>query len=112
MEIPGDAARLRIYIGVNDAHGDQPLVETLVNKAREMGLAGATATRCIIGYGAPSRFRPAQLLISQDRPITIEIVDTQEKIDAYLDQVGPTIQAGLITIETIRVLRYGPIQKR
>ena len=73
MDVPTDAARLRIYIGRNDAHEDRPLAEALVLKARQLGLAGATALRGILGYGRPSHSKEAELLLlSRDEPILIE----------------------------------------
>jgi len=108
MDVPTDAARLRIYIGRNDAHEDRPLAEALVLKARQLGLAGATALRGILGYGRPSHTRQAELLLlSRDEPILIEVVDVRAKIDTYLAAVEPMIESGLVTIENIRVLRYG-----
>jgi uncharacterized protein len=107
MDTPTDAARLRIYIGETDSHEDRPLADALVVKAREFGLAGATALRGIIGYGQPSHAREAELLLSRDRPILIEVVDVRAKIETYLAAVEPMIQSGLVTIEDIRVLRYG-----
>jgi len=108
MDVPTDAARLRIYIGHNDSYEDTPLADALVLKARELGLAGATALRGILGYGRPSHAREAELLLlSRDDPILIEVVDVRPKIDAYLVAVEPMVRSGLVTIENIRVLRYG-----
>jgi PII-like signaling protein len=107
MDIPIDAARLRIYVGHNDSYQDTPLADALVVKARQLGLAGATALRGILGYGQPSHARQAELLLSRDSPILIEVVDVHTKIETYLAAVEPMIQSGLITIEDIKVLRYG-----
>ncbi len=107
MNVPSDAALLRIYIGENDSYQERPLANALVLKAREMGLAGATALRGLMGYGQPAHVREAELLLARDRPILIEVVDNHDKIEAYLAAVQPMIRSGLITIENIRVLRYG-----
>jgi uncharacterized protein len=107
MEVPGDAALLRIFIGANDVWGDRPLADALVYKAQEMGVAGATALRGILGYGRKTSPSPTDLLLSRDLPIVVELVDSRDKIDAYLAAVGPMIRAGLVTIQTIQVLRYG-----
>jgi PII-like signaling protein len=107
MDVPTDAALLRIYIGDNDSYEDAPLAEALVLKAREMGMAGATALRGVLGYGQPAHAREAELLLTRDEPILIEVVDVPAKIDAYLAAVQPMIRSGLVTIESIRVLRYG-----
>jgi PII-like signaling protein len=108
--VPSEAALLRIYVGDNDAYENQPLADALVRKARQLGIAGATALRGMLGYGQPARARQAELLLSRDEPILIEVVDSRDKIDAYLEAVEPMIQGGLVTIETIRVLRYGAAQ--
>jgi PII-like signaling protein len=107
MEVPTDAVLLRIYIGDNDAYEDRPLADALVLKARELGIAGATAMRGVLGYGQPAHAREAELLLGRDKPILIEVVDVRTKVEAYLDAVQPMIRSGLVTIENIRVLRYG-----
>ena len=110
MDVPTDAALLRIYIGDNDAYEDRPLADALVLKARELGIAGATALRGVLGYGQPAHAREAELLLSRDEPILIEVVDVRAKIEAYLEAVQPMIRSGLVTIENIMVLRYGTAQ--
>ncbi len=107
MDVPTDAALLRIYIGENDSFEDQPLADALVLKAREMGLAGATALRGIRGYGEPAHARSAELLLSRDLPILIEVVDSVAKVEAYHEAVRPMVRSGLVTLENIRVLHYG-----
>jgi uncharacterized protein len=107
MDVPGDAGLLRIYIGENDSYEERPLADALVLKARELGMAGATALRGLLGYGQPAHAREAELLLARDRPILIEVVDTREKVEAYLEAVQPMIRSGLVTLENIRVLRYG-----
>jgi uncharacterized protein len=107
MESSGEAALLRIYIGENDVFGDQPLVDALIYKAQQMGLAGATAVRGRIGYGGKRHPSPSHLVLSQDRPIVVEVVDGRDKLDAYVTAIDPMVPAGLITVETIEVVRYG-----
>jgi uncharacterized protein len=107
MDAQTDAALLRIYIGHNDAHEGRPLDEALVLKARQLGMAGATAMRGILGYGQPSHAKTAALLLIRDATVLIEVVDTPAKIETYLAAVEPMIRSGLVTIENIRVLRYG-----
>ena len=110
MDVPTEAALLRIYIGENDSYEDTPLADALVMKARELGIAGATALRGILGYGQPAHARSAELLLSRDEPILIEVVDVRVKIDAYLAAVQPMIRSGLVTIDNITVLRYGAVK--
>jgi PII-like signaling protein len=107
MDTPSDAALLRIFVGETDTFDDAPLAEALVLKARDMGLAGATALNGVLGYGQPAHARATELLLSRDKPIVIEVVDVLPKVEAYLAAVQPMIRSGLVTIETIRVLRYG-----
>src|SRR3989454_12835908 len=90
MKIPGEGKLLRIFIGESDRHGGRALYEVIVRTARELGLAGATVWRGIEGYGAASRIHTAKILwLSEDLPILIEIVDTEDKIRAAL----PTLDA-------------------
>jgi uncharacterized protein len=104
---------LRIFIG-EDAHFDgKPLYESIVLKAREQGLAGATVLRGPIGFGHSSRFRTPHILrISQDLPVIVEIVDTKEKITAFLSLLEGMVKGGLVTLEEIQVVRYGPSQNK
>jgi PII-like signaling protein len=107
MQIPGEAARLRIYIGVNDTFEDRPLVEAIVARARAAGMAGATAIRGMTGFGQSSHIHRIELVLSHDLPIVIEIVDERSKIDGFLAVVQAMIGSGLVTVEPVTVLRYG-----
>lgn len=109
MELPEDSVLLRIFIGEKDRYRQQPLYEALVLKARDCGLAGATVLRGPLGYGHSSRIHTAKILrLSDDLPLVVEIVDTQQKIDAFLPVLDEMLEGGLVTIEKARVLRYGP----
>ena len=107
MDTSGEAVRIRIYIGENDVAVDRPLVDVLIYKAQEMRLAGATAFRARIGYGLKSLPSPTNMVLSRDRPMVIEIVDSRDKVDSYLAAIEPIVPGRLITIESIEVLRYG-----
>jgi uncharacterized protein len=107
MQIPGEAARLRIHIGANDSYAGAPLVDAIVARAREMQLAGATAWRGIAGFGQASHIHRIELVLSHDLPVVIEIIDERAKIDAFLPLLQRMIGTGLVTIETVTVLRYG-----
>ena len=109
MDIPGEAVRLRIHIGSNDTYAGQPVVDVLMDQAREAGLAGATAVRGVAGFGASSHIHRIDLMLSHDLPIVIEIVDDRDRIEAFLPRVQDIIGTGLVTIEPVRVLRYGAI---
>jgi len=107
MELPQEGYLLRILIGEDDKCEGKPLYEWLVLKAREMGLAGATVLRGMMGFGASSRIHTFKILrLSEDLPIIIEIVDTEEKLDRFLETVGHTITDGLITMEKANIRFY------
>lgn len=107
MNLPEEGCLLRIFIGESDKHEGKPLFEWIVLKAREYGLAGATVLRGVMGYGPSSKITTVKILrLSEDLPIVIEIVDTQEKLDGFLDQINGVIQEGLVTIEKAQVKVY------
>ncbi|MBV9066949.1 MAG: DUF190 domain-containing protein [Methylobacteriaceae bacterium] len=108
MQIPPNAVLLRIFIGEDDKHRGRPLYEAIVLKARELQLAGATILRGPMGFGHSSRLHTAKILrLSEDLPIVIEIVDSEEKIEAFLPQLEEMMGSGLVTLEKVRVLQYG-----
>jgi uncharacterized protein len=108
MQIPRDAVLLRIFFGEDDKHENFPLHEAIVLKAREMLLGGATVLRGHIGFGHSALIHTTKILrLSQDLPIVIEIVDSQEKIDAFLPVLDGMMGSGLVTIEKVKVLQYG-----
>ena len=112
MQIPRDAMLLRIFIGEDDKHGRRPLYEAIVLKAREMHLAGATILRGPMGFGHSSRLHTAKILrLSENLPIVIEIVDSEEKIQGFLPALEEMMGSGLVTLERVQVLQYGPNNK-
>ena len=107
MKIPEEGQLLRIYIGESDRWQGKPLYEAIILRAREMGIAGATMLRGMMGYGAASRIHTAKILrLSEDLPIVVEIVDSKEKITALLPTIEEMVQEGLVTLENVRVLQY------
>lgn len=99
---------MRIFIGESDKHHSRPLYQFLVEMFRREKLAGVTVLRGITGFGARSHLHTANILrLSQDLPMVVEVVDTQENIDRILPEVEKAIGDGLITIENVRVIRYG-----
>jgi uncharacterized protein len=107
MHLPHDAMLLRIFIGESDRWKHQPLYESIVLKAREMHLAGATVLRGPMGFGKSSRVHTAKILrLSLDLPLVIEIVDTEEKINTFLPVIDEMMSCGLITLEKARVIDY------
>jgi PII-like signaling protein len=108
MQIPKNAILLRIFIGENDKHERQPLYEAIVLKAREMHLGGATVVRGPMGFGHSSHLHTAKILrLSEDLPVIVEIVDSDEKINAFLPVLDKMMTSGLVTIEKVQVLQYG-----
>jgi PII-like signaling protein len=107
MEIPYDSLLLRIFIGESDKWRHQPLHEAIVLKAREMHIAGATVLRANMGFGKSSRLHTAKILrLSADLPLVIEIVDSEEKIHAFLPMLDEMLSGGLVTLEKVRVIHY------
>ena len=107
MEIPGEAMRLRLYIGANDTFEGEPLVDALIRRARETGMAGATALRGISGFGDSAHIHRIDLVLSHDLPIVVELVDSADKIDLFLPLAQAMIGTGLVTREKVTVLRHG-----
>ncbi len=108
MQIPKQALLLRIFVGENDRFGDGPLHEAIVLKAREMHLAGATVLRGPMGFGMSSRLHTAKMLrLSEDLPLIIEIVDSEENINMFLPKLEDMMSSGLVTLEKVQVLLYG-----
>ncbi len=107
MNLPHDATLLRIFIGESDRWKHQPLYEAIVLKAREQHLAGATVLRGPMGFGKSSRLHTTKILrLSVDLPLVIEIVDSEEKIQAFLPFLDEVMKGGLVTLEPVKVIDY------
>ncbi|PIQ82008.1 MAG: hypothetical protein COV76_05990 [Candidatus Omnitrophica bacterium CG11_big_fil_rev_8_21_14_0_20_64_10] len=105
--VPREGKLLRIFIGEQDKWQGQPLYEAIVHLAKKQGLAGATCLKGFLGFGAKSHLHTVKLLrLSEDLPIVIEIVDSEEKIRQFLPQLEGMIGDGLITLEKAEVLLY------
>ena len=112
MQLPRQAVLLRIFLGENDRHEHKPLYEAIVLKAREMHLAGATVLRGPMSYGHSSRLHTAKILrLSEDLPVVIEIVESEEKINEFLPVLDGMMGSGLVTLEKVQVLQYGTNSK-
>ena len=107
MQVPQDAVLLRIFLGESDKWQGRPLYEAIVLKAREMHLAGATVLRGPMGFGHSSLHTAKILRLSEDLPLLIEIVDAEQAIDAFLPELDAMMGSGLVTLEKVKVLRYG-----
>lgn len=107
MKLEGEAKLLRIFVGESDRHGGRPLYEAIVLEAKRQGLAGATVFKGFMGFGAHSRIHTAKVLqLSEDLPVMIEIVDTEERIRAFLPVLDGLLKEGLVTLEKVEVIRY------
>ncbi len=107
-ELNGEQVLVRIYIGESDKQNGKPAYQALVEMLRKEKISGATVFRGILGYGAHSHPHTANILrLSQDLPVIIEVVDTQENIDRVLPQIKEMTHSGLITMEKVHVVRYG-----
>jgi hypothetical protein len=112
MQIPTDAVLLRIFLGESDRWEHKPLYEAIVLKAREAHLAGATVLRGPMGFGKASRLHTSKILrLSEDLPLVIEIVDSEEKINAFLPTLETMMGGGLVTMEKVKVLHYAAPEK-
>jgi uncharacterized protein len=113
MKLEGDGKLLRIFLGESDRVNGRMMYEAIVRAARESGLAGATVLRGVEGFGAKSRIHTAKILrLSEDLPVIVEIVDTEEKIKAFMPLVDDLFNksggGGLMTLEKAEVIRYTP----
>lgn len=111
MKIEGNAKLLRIFVGETDKIEHVNVYEKIVIKAREFGLAGATAYKGIIGYGGNSRIHTAKIFrLSEDLPVVIELVDEADKIDSFIPLVDEMFEeancGGLITTEKAEIIKY------
>ncbi len=107
MRMTGPGQKLTIYIGESDRSGSRPLYQAILEKLKKEGLAGATVTRGVAGFGAHSRIHTAALLqLSEDLPLIIEVIDTPEAIEKGLVAIGPLIKEGLITLHDVEIVKY------
>jgi len=113
MEVPRDSMLLRVFIGESDRWNHKPLYESIVLKARELHLAGATVLRGPMGFGKSSRMHTAKILrLSMDLPIVIEIVDSEEKINKLLPALEQMMSGGMVTLERVQVIDYRHIERK
>jgi PII-like signaling protein len=107
VKLPRDGQLLRVFIGEADRWEGTPLYEAIVQAARSRGLAGATVFKGVEGFGAHSRVHTSRILrLSQDLPVLVEIVDTEEKIQAFLPVLDEMVREGLVTVEKATVIFY------
>lgn len=108
MDLPHDAVLLRVFTNLTDKWGLGALYIAIVEKAREMNLAGATVLRGQLGFGQSAKLHTEHLFsVTQDLPVVIEIVDSEEKINRFLPVLDEMMESGLVTLEVAKVLQYG-----
>jgi uncharacterized protein len=107
VKLEGSATRLTIFVGEDDQWHHKPVYNEIVHRAHRQGLAGASVLRGIEGYGATSRIHTTRLLsLAEDLPVVIVIVDTEEKIRAFLPQLDELVREGLVILDPVEVIRY------
>ena len=105
MKLPEESDLLRVFVGESDKFEGRPLYQAIVEEAMASGLSGATVLRGLMGFGATSRLHTIKVLrISEDLPMVVEIVDSPEKIEAFLPLLKRMAGDGLVTIEKVRVI--------
>jgi uncharacterized protein len=108
MELPHDATLLRIFTTTADHYGTEPVYQAIIHKARETGLAGATVLRGPLGFGHSRTVHQGHLFsLTNDLPVVVEIVDSEDKINAFLPLLDEMMGSGLVTLEAAKVLQYG-----
>lgn len=107
-KITSKAKRLRIYIGESDRWKRRSLYHAIVEKAKELDMAGATVFRGLMGYGADKRIHTASIVdLSSDLPILVEIIDSEEYIAKLLPFIDEMMEKGLVTIDDVEIIKYG-----
>lgn len=109
----GEQVLVRIFIGESDTWHHQPLATALVERLRKEGFAGATVLHGVAGFGARSVLHTSHILrLSEDLPVIIEVVDTEERAEALVPILDEMVTEGLVTMEKVRVLKYAPGTRR
>jgi len=112
QKFEGERTLMRIHIGESDKWHGKPLHEAIVELLRKDGFSGVTVLRGVAGYGSSSVYHTDKLLrLSQDLPIILEVIETQERIDQMLPRLDAMVDGGLITLEKVRVILYRPAKK-
>jgi hypothetical protein len=107
LKIPTEGKLLRIFIGEQDKWHGKPLYEEIVLRAKKEGMAGATVIKGCMGFGCKSHMHTAKILrLSEDLPIVIEMVDSEEKINKFLPDLDEMVKEGMITLEKATVIMY------
>jgi PII-like signaling protein len=106
MKLEGQAKMLRIHFGEDDEWQDKPLYRAIVEKCRELDIAGATVYRGIQGYGASTLIHRKHMFFSKDAPMMVQVIDTEKKIKKLLPILDEMVSEGLIAMSDVEVIRY------
>lgn len=107
MRLTGSALRLTVYVGENDTWHHKPLFAEIVHRACRAGLAGASVFRGVEGFGASSLIHTTRLLsLSEDLPVAVVVVDTEDRVRDFLPQLDELVTEGLVTLDRCEVVRY------
>jgi PII-like signaling protein len=107
MKLEGRQKRLTVFVGESDRHGHTPLATEIVHRAHAAGLAGATVFRGVEGYGASNHLHTTRILsLSNDLPMAVVIIDTSERIEAFIPQLDELISEGLVILDDVEVVKY------
>lgn len=107
MRLEGTALRLTVYVGESDRVHHRPLYAEIIHRAHAAGLAGASAFRGLEGYGASSHVHTSRILsLSEDLPVAVVVVDSEERVRAFLPQLDEIVAEGIVTLEPVEVVRY------
>jgi uncharacterized protein len=107
LKIETDARVVTIFVNSSDQWHSQPLYSAIVHLCKERGIAGATVSRCVEGYGASGHLHTTRLMeLTENLPVRIEIVDVPERIDPLLPVLGEMIREGLVMVGNVHVLRF------
>jgi len=113
MRLEGKAKMLRIHFGEDDQWQGKPLYQAIVEKCREMGLAGATVLRGVEGYGASTLIRRSHLLsFSHDLPVMVSVIDSEENIRRLLPVLDEMVAEGLIAMSNVEMIKYTPDERK
>jgi PII-like signaling protein len=109
VKVEVDAKHVMVFVNSNDQWHGRPLYAAIVQLCRERGMAGATVTRCVEGYGAGGQLHTTRMLeLSENLPVRIDVVDVAERIDPLLVALGGMIGEGLVTVTNTHIMRYLP----
>ncbi len=107
MRLTGPALRVTIFVGENDTWHHRPLHSEIVHRAHAAGLAGASVFKGVEGFGASSLIHTSRLLsLSEDLPVAVVIVDSEERVRAFLPQLDELVSEGLVVLDACEVIRY------